>query len=199
MSEPDEVLLSYTYFDGSAQADFPMRVVEDTGTRLVAWLSTASEIRYWATVNGSDPRSIPLDRRFVERLTTARRHWEGPGVLRVIFSDTVYQVVHFWTPQGSFSGWYINFEAPASREGTTIHSVDWHLDLWITRDGEGRWKDEDEAAAALEAGHITREQFDTARIAGLEILDNFDHFLLRVGDWRSWRPPRDWGALHLPF
>ena len=104
MSEPDEMLLSYSYYDGSAQADFPLRVVEDTDHRLVAWLSAGSEIGHWATKDGGDPRSIPLNRRFVDKLTTARRHWEGPGVLRVILPNTAYQVVHFRTDQGSFSG-----------------------------------------------------------------------------------------------
>ena len=199
MSENNEILLSYTYFDGTPQADFPLRIVENTNRRLVAWLSAGSEIRYWETVDGNDPRSIPLERRFAEKLTTARRHWEGPGVLRVFLPDATYHVIHFWKPLGSFSGWYINFEAPARRERSTIHTVDWHLDLWITRDGIGHWKDENEAAAAERAGHVTQEQLDTSRTTGLKILDNFEDFLLRVGDWTSWTPPPQWGAMNLPF
>jgi hypothetical protein len=84
-----------------------------------------------------------------------------------------------------------------AKRGATVNLS--HLDLWITPDKAGHWKDEDEAAAALAAGHNTRAQLDTARVAGLEILDNFDDLFLRVGDWTSWRPPLDWGALNLPF
>lgn len=195
----DEMLLSHVYDDGSPMADFPMRVVEDASDRLVAWLSPGSEIRYWATEDGRDPRTLPLDRRFRSKLTTARRTWEGPGVLRVIFADTIYQVIHFWTPQGKFAGWYVNFEAPSRRQGSQILTFDWQLDLWITPDGSSQWKDEDEAAAAIDAGMLTSEKLAASFAAGEEILNDFQAFLARVGDWREWSVPPDWTAMRLPF
>jgi hypothetical protein len=195
----DEMLLSHVYDDGSPMADFPMRVVEDSSGRLVAWLAAESEIRYWATADGSDPRTVPLDRRFRSKMTTARRTWEGPGVLRVIFADTIYQVIHFWTPKGKFAGWYVNFEAPSRRQGNQILTFDWQLDLWITPEGTSQWKDEDEAAAAIDAGMLTREELAASFAAGHEILDDFGAFLDRVGDWRGWSPPPSWTAMRLPF
>jgi hypothetical protein len=195
----DEMLLSHVYDDGSPMADFPLRVVEDSSDRMVAWLAPGTEIRYWATEDGSDPRTLPLDRRFRSKMATARRTWEGPGVLRVIFTDTIYQVIHFWTPQGEFSGWYVNFEAPSRREGNRVLTSDWQLDLWITPDGTGQWKDEDEAAAAIDAGMLTPERLSDSFAAGHEILDDFGAFLARVGDWRRWFPPSSWTAMRLPF
>jgi hypothetical protein len=195
----DEMLLSHVYKDGSPMADFPMRVVEDGRDRLVAWLAAGSEIRYWATEDGSDPRTLPLDHRFRSKMTTARRTWEGPGVLRVIFADTVYQVIHFWTPQHVFAGWYVNFEEPSRRRGNQILTFDWQLDLWITPDGTGQWKDEDEAAAAIDAGMLTRDELAASFAAGREILDDFGSFLARVGDWREWSAPSSWTAMRLPF
>jgi hypothetical protein len=193
----DEILLSHVYKDGSPMADFPMRVVEDGSDRLVAWLAEGSEIRYWATADGSDPRTLPLERRFRSKMSTARRTWEGPGVLRVIFPDTVYQVIHFWTPQGVFAGWYINFEAPSRRRGSQILTSDWQLDLWITPEGVSQWKDEDEAAAAIDAGMLAREELAASFEAGREILDDLEAFLARVGDWREWSPPSTWTSMGL--
>jgi hypothetical protein len=195
----DEMLLSHVYDDGSPMADFPMRVVEETSDRLVAWLAPESEIRYWATADGKDPRSLPLQERFRSTMSTARRQWQGPGVLRVIFADTIYQVVHFWTPQGEFSGWYVNFEATSRRHGNQILTTDWQLDLWITPERVGQWKDEDEALAAIDAGALTSEHLAASFAVGHEILQDFDTFLARVGDWREWSPPPSWAAMALPF
>ena len=193
------MLLSHVYEDGSPMADFPLRVVEDTGDRLVAWLAAGSEIRYWATEDGREPRTLPLDQRFRSKLTTARRTWEGPGVLRVIFSDTIYQVIHFWTSEGIFEGWYVNFEAPSRRIGNQILTFDWQLDLLITPDGTSEWKDEDEAAAAIDAGMLRPEELTASFLAGQQILDDFETFLSRVGDWREWSAPASWTAMPLPF
>jgi len=193
------MLLSHVYRDGSPMADFPMRVVEETSDRLVAWLAAGTEIRYWATEDGRDPRTLPLDRRFRSKMTTARRTWEGPGVLRVIFTNTVYQVIHFWTPEKRFAGWYVNFEAPSRRLGHQILTSDWQLDLWIAPDETGQWKDEDEAAAAIDAGMLSREELAASFLAGQEILDDFGAFLARVGDWREWSPPSNWTSMRLPF
>lgn len=134
----------------------------------------------------------------IRELTTARRTWEGGGVLRVILVGQPFQVLHFWGDSGDFAGWYVNFEQPAVRMGNRLDTVDWHLDLWIEPDGSARWKDEDEADAAVAAGHLTPEDVATARAAGVAILADFDSFLLEVGDWRSFAPPPDWSAQDLP-
>jgi predicted RNA-binding protein associated with RNAse of E/G family len=117
----------------------------------------------------------------------------------VIFDDTIYHVIHFWTPEGKFAGWYINFESPSRRHGNQVLTFDWQLDLWITPEGTGQWKDEDEAAAAIDAGMLTREELADSFAAGQEILDNFAAFLERAGDWREWSAPSSWTAMQLPF
>jgi hypothetical protein len=194
----DELLLRYRYRDGSLQAALPLRVVEDSPTRVVGWLAEGTEITYWALDDGTDPRSVPLEERFTRELTTARRTWEGGGVLRVILAGRPFQVLHFWGASGDFAGWYVNFEKPTLRTGNRVDTVDWHLDLWIEPDGSTRWKDEDEADAALAAGHLTAEDRATARATGAEILADFESFLLEVGDWRAFEPPTGWASLRLP-
>lgn len=193
------VLLRYRYRDGAPQAALPMRIVRDNDAALVAWLSTGTRIMYWALPDGRDPRSVPLDERFRGRLTTARRTWQGGGVLRVLPAGQSFQVLHFWHPDGQFANWYVNFEAPRVRDGDTIDTVDWHLDLIVEPDWTWRWKDEDEAEAALAAGHLDPVELSTARLTGEKIVADFNSWLQLVGDWRSFRPPESWaGPLDLP-
>jgi hypothetical protein len=192
------MLLRYFYEDGGHQAALPVRVVEDSPDRLALWLSEGTNIMYWATQDGRDPRRLPVEQRFIEPLSTARRKWAGPGVLRLLLPDMPYQVLHFWDSDSNFVCWYINFEAPFCRRGSRVDTVDWHLDLVVGPDGSGTWKDEDEAECAVAAGQLAPERLIEARAMGDEIQRNFSAFLERVGDWRDFRPPNDWAELDLP-
>jgi predicted RNA-binding protein associated with RNAse of E/G family len=93
-----------------------------------------SEISWWATADGADPRSVPLEVRFAGRLVTGPRHWEGGHVLRVLPAGRPYQVIHFWR-DGIFTGWYVNFESPVVWRDRVADTRDWHLDLWVMPDG----------------------------------------------------------------
>lgn len=194
----DALLLRYLYRDGTVQAALPIRVVEDSPGRIVAWLADGTDIMYWALADGVDPRSVPLEDRFSRGLTTAPRKWTGGGVLRVIPAGRPFQVLHFWDGSGGFAGWYVNFESPTVRSGDRLDTVDWHLDLWIGQDRGSHWKDEDEAEAALSNGHLTAEDLAIARATGGTILGDVDALIRDIGDWRSFRPPATWSPPPLP-
>jgi hypothetical protein len=194
----DQLLLRYFYENGGHQAALPVRVVEDSADRLGLWLADGTEIMYWATHDGRDLRSLPLTELFATPLATAPRHWTGGGVLRVLLPETQFQVLHFWDLNGSFSHWYVNFEASMKRHGSRVDTVDWHLDLVIDADGTGRWKDEDEAIAAVHSGQLDQSRLAEARAIGTSILKEFPSILEPVGDWRNFRAPVDWTALQLP-
>ncbi len=194
----EEILLRYLYANGSVQAALPLRVVVDEPELLVAWLAPATPIMYWSTVDGLDPRDVPLDVRFRQELTTAARVWQGPGVLRAMPKDRPYQVLHFWDADGRFKGWYVNFEAPRVRTGSRLDSADWHLDLCIEPDLRPRWKDADEAAAALATPHLAAQDYALARATGEAIIDRLDRWPEPIGDWRDFRPDPDWRTPELP-
>jgi hypothetical protein len=195
----DQLLLRYFYEDGSHQAALPVRVVEDSGDRLALWLADGTEIMYWSTRDGRDPRNVPLPERFTTALATAPRHWTGGGVLRVMLPATPFQVLHFWDEGGNLSHWYLNFEARMNRRGSRVDTVDWHLDLVIDADGSGLWKDEDEAIAAVNAGRLDQNRLAEARAHGAAILDDFAAVIDCIGDWRGYRPHEEWSALGLPI
>jgi hypothetical protein len=98
----DELLLRYLYRDGTVQAALPLRVVEDSPGRIVAWLADGTDIMNWALADGVDPRSVPLEDRFSRGLTTAPRKWTGGGVLRVIPAARVPQSVDTWIAPSSW-------------------------------------------------------------------------------------------------
>lgn len=183
----EEILLRYRYPDGRMQAGIPLRAVEDAADRTAAWLSPGTEISYWALQDGRDPRELPLDERFQHPMITARRIWQGSGVLRVMPVGAQYQVLHFWD-EGRFAGWYVNLERPRVRRGRCFDSVDQHLDLVISPDGSTAWKDVDEAQAAVTAGHLPEADLVAARVAGEAIIADIDAWLDVVGDWREWSP-----------
>ena len=194
----EEVLLRYRYADGRLQAALPLRVVEDDADGTVAWLSPGTEIMYWALSDGRDPRELPLDARFRQPMTTAPRRWLGSGVLRVMPEGLDYQVLHFWN-EGRFAGWYVNLERPRKRVGRCFDSVDQHLDLVISPAGSPSWKDEDEAHAAVAAGHLPASDLASARRTGEAIIADLDSWLKVVGDWRRWTPPAEFiPPLRLP-
>lgn len=191
------LLLRYLYNDGRVQAALPLRTVADTEDMTVAWLAPRTQILYWATEDGADPRATLLPNRFRQHLTTAPRIWKGPGVLRVMPMGRLYQVIHFWTEAGDFAGWYINFEAPRRRIRDRIDTVDWHLDLSIAPDGSASWKDEEEAQAALGTMHLRPDDYRAARGAGEELLIELSDWPLPIGDWRRFQPDPAWTALDL--
>lgn len=194
-----EVLLRYRYPDGRLQAALPLHVVEDREDRVVGWMPVGTEISYWAAENGSDPRTIPLEDRFVGRLGTAPRTWTGGGVLRVIPIHASWQAIHFWDMgTGDFSSWYVNLESPKRRRGPVLDAVDRHLDLVIDPLLRPSWKDEDEAAAAVKADYLSGADLDAARAAGERIAADPRAWVDEVGDWRDFRPDPAWGPLRLP-
>jgi len=133
-------------------ADFPMRVVEDASDRLVAWLAAGSEIRYWATVDAVTPARC---RSIVDSVQNWRplAHVGGPGVLRVIFADTIYQVIHFWTPQRNSLAGMSTLKHPVGVRATRFSPSIGNSTSGITPKNEASGKDEDEAAAAIDAGN----------------------------------------------
>lgn len=188
----------YLYPDGRLQATIPMHLVRDEPELLVGWTSPGTEISYWATPDGADPRTLPLSTRFSGTLTTVRRTWTGGGMLRVIPLRERWQVLHFWDTQTrKFLGWYVNLESEKTRHESSIDAVDWHLDLLISPDFVVTWKDEDEAAAAAGTPYLRIEDLHNARATGEAIAADPRYFIDRIGDWRDYEPDPEFGALAL--
>lgn len=192
-------LLRYAYPDGRIQAALPLKLIEESSERLVGWLPSGSEIAYWATERGSDPRATPLSERFAHRLGTARQVWKGGSVLRVIPLEQPWQVLHFWNPDGTFAGWYVNLESEKSQDRLGVSAVDWHLDLLISAEFEVEWKDEEEAEVAARTEYLREDDLRRARDVGEAIVSDPRSFIDRLGRWDLTRSPEAAGPpLSLP-
>jgi predicted RNA-binding protein associated with RNAse of E/G family len=109
------------------------------------------------------------------------------------------QVLHFWNADGAFTGWYINLESQKRRDRLGLTAVDWHLDLVISPDFQVEWKDEEEAAAAVETEYLREEDLDEARRAGETIAADPRAFIEDLGRWDLSQSPESAGAaLALP-
>ena len=178
---------------GRVLAVLPMTVVQDAGDRVVAWMASATPIMYWSMPDGSDPRSVAVERRFDAPFRSRPNIWRGGGVLRVLLLDDTYSVLHFWSPAGSFSHWYVNLESRKSRWWGGLDLRDHALDLVIAADGTPTWKDEDESLVAIRMGALDAGEVGDARATGERILDALETWPeAMIGDWRDFTPDPLW-------
>lgn len=189
--------VTYLYPRGHLQAVIPFWNVGTPDT-VAGWTPHGSDIMYWATADGRDPRSVPLDRRFAADLTSTPRTWLGT-MFRLFRPDDWYQVLHFFTPEGELSHWYVDFETPkAADEYGGWTTCDLEIDLIITPDGTVRWKDEDELDAALRAGYLDSGVVDEVLPVARAIYADPDRFIRELPDWRGFLGPEGLEPLPLP-
>jgi hypothetical protein len=117
----------------------------------------------------------------------------GEEMLRLMPSGRAHAILHFFRPDGSFLGWYVNLET--SRRTPLGLDVDDHfLDVWITADGTVEWLDEDELAEAAERGLISQNGADAARAEGERVLAEWPF----PTGWEDFRPLPEWVPPPLP-
>lgn len=185
--------------DGSIGQHHPLRVLADDGETLVGWLPHGTAIVSTRLPDGRDPRDAPLAEMFrLPRIRVPGR-WRGTSTLRVITESDWSSVWWFFADSGEFLGWYVNLEIPVGRTELGTDRIDGALDVTVAPDRRWRWKDEDEAAAAVEAGRLRAEQLATLRAEGERMIAlaqagafPFD------GTWCDFRPDPDWPAPALP-
>ncbi|MDR7481283.1 MAG: DUF402 domain-containing protein [Armatimonadota bacterium] len=84
-----------------------------------------------------------------------------------LFKGRPFDVGRVYRPEGTWTGYYVDVLEPVRWQGadpTTLEPlVDLFLDLWVAPDGRQAVLDEDEFAAAVDRGHLTRAQVARAR------------------------------------
>jgi hypothetical protein len=172
---------------GPVRWAFPHYVVEDRGDRVALYLPIGTE------------GLVPADRDAVLRGDPPVPHvWHSLHVLRLIRPGAWHDVWRCFESDGSFAGWYVNFQVPLKRQGQRLVMCDLELDIWVEPDRSWRWKDRDEYRDLIERGWVTADEAaavaaDAERVvARIEAGDPpFDD---ERADWRpdpAWsRPPR---------
>ncbi|HEX4700741.1 MAG TPA: DUF402 domain-containing protein, partial [Pseudonocardiaceae bacterium] len=105
----------------------------------------------------------------------------------------------FFEPDGTFRCWYVNLEIPRGRTDYTTDRVDGVLDVAVAPDRSWRWKDEDEANAAVAAGRINAAQLSRLRTEGERLIALVEAGAFPFdGTWCDFRPDPAWERPTLP-
>ncbi|MDX3195372.1 DUF402 domain-containing protein [Streptomyces sp. MN03-5084-2B] len=185
--------------DGSIGQVHPLRVLEDDGRVLRAWLPAGTPIIGSRLADGRLMRDAPLDQRFRIPRVPVPDSWHGASTLRRIPEDEWSSVWWFFDLEGRFKNWYVNLEIPLGRTAGAVDRIDGVLDVVVEADGSWRWDDEDEAEAALEVGRLTLEQFDRLRAEGERIGALAERGAYPFdGTDTGFRPDPGWPAPELP-
>lgn len=189
--------VTYLYPDGFLQAVIPFWSVGHDGT-VAGWTVDGSQIMYWATADGQDPRSLPLTERFATDLTSAPRTWQGT-MFRLFVPDQPWQLLHFFDERGDFLHWYVDFESAKFPDGYGgWATTDLELDLIIRPDFTTDRKDEDEFAAALEQGFLDVRAVDEIVPLAEAIQSDPASFIRSLPDWRDFPGPQGLTSMELP-
>jgi hypothetical protein len=185
--------------DGTIGQHHPLRVIEDDGERLVGWLPAGTDIIDTRLADGRDPRDVPLHEMFVLPRIQLRGQWRHSSTLRLIVESAWSSVWWFFRPDGTFLNWYVNLEIPRGRTEHTTDRSDGALDVVVAADRSWRWKDEDEADAAVTAGRITAADLIRLRAEGERVIALAEAGVFPFdGTWTDFRPDPDWPAPVLP-
>lgn len=185
---------------GSSAVIRPVTVVRDDADGLVAWLAPQTPVLRPVLADGSDLRSIPVGpERFRAPRAVKRDVWHGGGILKVAPTGVPWSAWVFWNADGSHRNWYVNLEQVHLRDDKNVYTQDHTLDLVITPDRQVIWKDEDELAAAIEAGRFTPEdaaRFEADARAVEKLVARWASPF--CDGWENWRPDPSWPVPDLP-
>jgi len=182
-SSGDVVALRDIWF-GNVWRAIASFVIEDDGETSVFWIPPGTPASY--PVDG-DGREIRMPRHEFVRGT---RRAASPVVV-LCDSRAPWTLWHFFSSEGVFDRWYVNFEDYLGRGSIAYDSIDHKLDLIARPDGSIEWKDEDELEAAGALGLV-----DVAAIrrdAELVLADR-----PWPTGWEEFEPEPAWGAPELP-
>lgn len=185
--------------DGSIGQVHPLRVLEDDGRVLLAWLPAGTPIVGSRLADGRSLAEAPLDQRFRIPRVPVPDHWHRTSTLRRIADDEWSSVWWFFDAAGEFTNWYVNLEIPLGRGPAEVDRIDGVLDVVVDPGGTWHWEDEDEAEAAIDAGRLTREQLDRLRAEGERIGALAERGAYPFdGTDTGFRPDPGWPAPELP-
>lgn len=112
--------------------------------------------------------------------------WTGTTVLKLRRAHDWYSVWKFFSTDGTFLHWYVNFETPVLRTDDGVDVNDLQLDIVIAPDGDWRWKDVEHLAPTMASARITADELLGTLDAAAEVA------ALLERDDRWWAPWDGW-------
>jgi hypothetical protein len=174
------------------------RVLADDDLGLRMWLPIGTPFWRLLTPDGRDGHEASVDEMHEARL--GELAWKGSHVMVFMPPRVAHSVWWFFSPGGTFEGWYGNLEAVYGRWSGGIDIADQALDLRFAPDRSWQWKDEDEFEERI--GHPlfwSAEQAVEIRAEGERLvkLAEAGEFPFD-GTWCDLRPDSSWPVLTRP-
>ncbi len=177
--DPGAVVVWHEAWEGTPYFLCPVRVVEDSETRIAYYLAEGTRYTF-------PPGSYPFGE---QHPWAARGSWEDHGILVTHEWGTAHAIWHFWRgDERAFAGWYVNMQAPLVRDGDGFVTQDHELDLVVRPDSTWSWKDEQELLDWVPRGRFTEEEAAAIRAEGERVLAGWPF----PTGWEGWQPDPSW-------
>ncbi len=173
---------------------YPTIVVEDSADLIALYLP--------AGTMGKNVSHRPTTEEMLapETIEVIDHQWQRTDVLFLIKPEDAFSVYLMWdTETKEFLCYYINLQEPIRRTPIGFDTMDQMLDVIVSPDmSEWRWKDQDELAAAEEAGIYSKEKAqkirqEAERAIHLVTIEQRSFY----EQWRDWKPNSQWGLPRL--
>lgn len=187
---PGETVIVRDVYRGRVRSAVAMIVVFDVHDRVVLFLPRGA------------PFALPADR--AGRLTKdvlafdhlAQIRWNAPEQILIARRGAAHAVIARFadTATREIREWYVNLQAPFVRTPRGFDTTDYALDVVISPDLRAwRWKDRDELARLIEAGHFSNDQAEEFYSEGRRVIRSARREEAPFGDgWEHWRPDATW-------
>ncbi|MBW3589331.1 MAG: DUF402 domain-containing protein [Actinobacteria bacterium] len=199
---PGQTIVLQDVWDGKLWSARPMKVVEDSGGRIILWkpkgtrwkVPVTPPVRPKADNRGERVAQLMIHRDWLFE----DREWDV-STLWIIEEGRGCAILASWFDDSKFWGWYVNLQEQYSRKATTLQTMDLALDILIDSDRSWRWKDEDELKALVTEGAIDQRKADQIRAEGLAAIADLENNAPPFSEpWDQWKPDPDWEAPVLP-
>lgn len=174
----------------------PMRVIGDDESGLLLWHPAGSDFARLIDAGGNTLHEVTPDRMREPKLAVGT--WQNYDILVLMPPEAAHSVWWFYQ-QGTFTGWYVNLEAPYIRRPDSVDTNDHVLDLVVMPDRQWEWKDVEEFDERIgDPFYFDRPTAEAIRAEGERLTK-----LIEAGDFpfdgthTDFRPDPDWPALRL--
>jgi hypothetical protein len=173
--QPGEVIDRCEVLHGLPWLVVPVRVIHDSGDVVAVYLREGTPLIFPDHPFGAHPWS-------------SRDRWTATSVLHLHRPGDAHAIWGFYEAN-RFTGWYVNFQAPARRWSHGFDTHDHGVDIWLPDGGPGwQWKDRDHVDELVRIGRLTGEEAsevwaETERVS--TALDKGDRWW---SDWDGWTP-----------
>jgi len=200
MWKPGDVVAWRGIFRGRIWHVQPTIVVKDSPSEIAVTLLPGTE----CMADENYPAAKKNGKRrwdFKEQDWKLRKYiWRTNRLLLLFEPEKFYSTILFWNHAShEFLCYYINFQQPFERGGSSIDTLDLDLDLIIRPDFSTQWKDEDDYQKAMEHEIIPAEWIQGIENARPEIFERLEKRRYPYdGSWLDWMPDPKWEPPKLP-